>query len=283
MEIPINRRKPDWLKIKLPKGESYLKVKEILHGQKLHTICESGKCPNLSECWEAGTATFMILGDICTRSCKFCNTKTGIPLPVDKEEPQRVADSIKSMNLKHCVITSVDRDDLPDGGSHIWAETILKIREVNPNTTIEVLIPDFNGIEADINRVIEAKPNIISHNLETVRRLTAQVRRQARYNLSLRVLKQIADSGVVAKSGVMLGLGETEEELFESMDDLLASGVSVITIGQYLQPTAKHLPVIDYVTPEKFAEYGRVALKKGFRVAESGPLVRSSYHAERHV
>ena len=221
MEIPINRRKPDWLKIKLPKGESYLKVKEILHGQKLHTICESGKCPNLSECWEAGTATFMILGDICTRSCKFCNTKTGIPLPVDKEEPQRVADSIKSMNLKHCVITSVDRDDLPDGGSHIWAETILKIREVNPNTTIEVLIPDFNGIEADINRVIEAKPNIISHNLETVRRLTAQVRRQARYNLSLRVLKQIADSGVVAKSGVMLGLGETEEELFESMDDLL--------------------------------------------------------------
>jgi len=283
MEIPINRRKPDWLKIKLPKGESYLKVKEILHGQKLHTICESGKCPNLSECWEAGTATFMILGDICTRSCKFCNTKTGIPLPVDKEEPQRVADSIKSMNLKHCVITSVDRDDLPDGGSYIWAETIHKIREVNPNTTIEVLIPDFNGIEADINRVIEAKPDIISHNLETVRRLTAQVRRQARYNLSLRVLKQIADSGIVAKSGVMLGLGETEEELLESMDDLLASGVSVITIGQYLQPTAKHLPVIDYVTPEKFTEYGRVALKKGFRVAESGPLVRSSYHAERHV
>ncbi|NWJ52329.1 MAG: lipoyl synthase [Bacteroidetes bacterium] len=281
--MPINRRKPDWLKIKLPKGESYLKVKEILHGQKLHTICESGKCPNLSECWEAGTATFMILGDICTRSCKFCNTKTGIPLPVDKEEPQRVADSIKSMNLKHCVITSVDRDDLPDGGSYIWAETIHKIREVNPNTTIEVLIPDFNGIEADINRVIEAKPDIISHNLETVRRLTAQVRRQARYNLSLRVLKQIADSGIVAKSGVMLGLGETEEELFESMDDLLASGVSVITIGQYLQPTAKHLPVIDYVTPEKFTEYGRVALKKGFRVAESGPLVRSSYHAERHV
>jgi lipoic acid synthetase len=283
MEIPINRRKPDWLKIKLPKGESYLKVKEILHGQKLHTICESGKCPNLSECWEAGTATFMILGDICTRSCKFCNTKTGIPLPVDKEEPQRVADSIKSMNLKHCVITSVDRDDLPDGGSHIWAETILKIREVNPNTTIEVLIPDFNGIEADINRVIEARPNIISHNLETVRRLTAQVRRQARYNLSLRVLKQIAESGLVAKSGLMLGLGETEEELFESMDDLLASGVSVITIGQYLQPTAKHLPVVDYITPDKFAEYGRVALKKGFRVAESGPLVRSSYHAERHV
>lgn len=283
MEIPINRRKPDWLKIKLPKGESYLKVKEILHGQKLHTICESGKCPNLTECWEAGTATFMILGDICTRSCKFCNTKTGVPLPVDKDEPQRVADSIKSMNLKHCVITSVDRDDLKDGGSQIWAETILKIREVNPNTTIEVLIPDFNGIEADINRVIEARPNIISHNLETVRRLTAQVRRQARYNLSLRVLKQIADSGVVAKSGVMLGLGETEEELFESMDDLLAAGVSVITIGQYLQPTAKHLAVVDYVTPEKFAEYGRVALKKGFRVAESGPLVRSSYHAERHV
>ncbi len=283
MEIPINRRKPDWLKIKLPMGESYLKVKEILHGQKLNTICESGKCPNLSECWEAGTATFMILGDICTRACKFCNTKTGIPLPVDKEEPQRVAESIRSMNLKHCVITSVDRDDLPDGGSHIWAETIHKIREVNPNTTIEVLIPDFNGIEADINRVIEARPNIISHNLETVRRLTAQVRRQARYNISLRVLKQIADSGVVAKSGVMLGLGETEEELFESMDDLLASGVSVITIGQYLQPTAKHLPVIDYVTPEKFTEYGRVALKKGFRVAESGPLVRSSYHAERHV
>lgn len=283
MDIPLNRRKPDWLKIKLPKGESYLKVKEILHGQKLNTICESGKCPNLSECWTAGTATFMILGEICTRSCQFCNTKTGIPLAVDTDEPLRVAESIKSMNLKHCVITSVDRDELPDGGSGIWAETILKIRELNPGITIEVLIPDFKGKEEDINRVIEVHPDIISHNLETVRRLTKQVRPQARYDRSLKVLKHIADSGIVAKSGIMLGLGEQEDELFESMDDLLASGVSVITLGQYLQPTKAHLPVIDYVSPEKFVEYGRKALKKGFRVAESGPLVRSSYHAERHV
>lgn len=283
MDIPLNRRKPDWLKIKLPKGESYLKVKEILHGQKLNTICESGKCPNLSECWTAGTATFMILGEICTRSCQFCNTKTGIPLAVDTDEPLRVAESIKSMNLKHCVITSVDRDELPDGGSSIWAETILKIRELNPGITIEVLIPDFKGKEEDINRVIEVHPDIISHNLETVRRLTKQVRPQARYDRSLKVLKHIADSGIVAKSGIMLGLGEQEDELFESMDDLLASGVSVITLGQYLQPTKAHLPVIDYVSPEKFVEYGRKALKKGFRVAESGPLVRSSYHAERHV
>jgi len=283
MEIPLNRRKPDWLKIKLPKGESYLNVKEILHGQKLNTICESGKCPNLSECWTAGTATFMILGDICTRSCRFCNTATGIPLAIDCDEPTRVADSIKTMKLKHCVITSVDRDDLPDGGSEIWAETILKIREVNPETTIEVLIPDFKGTEEDINRVIEARPNIISHNLETVRSLTKQVRPQARYDRSLKVLKQIADSGIVAKSGIMLGLGETEEELFASMDDLLASGVSVLTLGQYLQPTKTHLPVIAYITPEKFVEYGRIALKKGFCIAESGPLVRSSYHAERHV
>lgn len=283
MDIPLNRRKPDWLKIKLPKGESYLKVKEILHGQKLNTICESGKCPNLSECWTAGTATFMILGEICTRSCRFCNTKTGIPLAVDMAEPERVAGSIKAMNLRHCVITSVDRDELPDGGSHIWAETILKIREVNPGTTIEVLIPDFKGVEEDINRVIEAHPDIISHNLETVRRLTKEVRPQARYDRSLKVLKQIADSGIVAKSGIMLGLGETEEELFESMDDLLASGVSVLTLGQYLQPTKAHLSVVDYITPEKFVEYGRMALKKGFRIAESGPLVRSSYHAERHV
>ena len=283
MDIPLNRRKPDWLKIKLPKGESYLKVKEILHGQKLNTICESGKCPNLSECWTAGTATFMILGEICTRSCQFCNTKTGIPLAVDTDEPLRVAESIKAMNLKHCVITSVDRDELPDGGSGIWAETILKIRELNPVTTIEVLIPDFKGKEEDIKRVIEVHPDIISHNLETVRRLTKQVRPQARYDRSLKVLKQIADSGIVAKSGIMLGLGETEDELSESMDALLASGVSVITLGQYLQPTKAHLAVVDYVTPEKFVEYGRMALKKGFRVAESGPLVRSSYHAERHV
>lgn len=283
MDIPLNRRKPDWLKIKLPKGESYLKVKEILHGQKLNTICESGKCPNLSECWTAGTATFMILGEICTRSCKFCNTATGIPLANDTDEPARVAESIKAMNLKHCVITSVDRDDLPDGGSRCWAETILKIREVNPGITIEVLIPDFKGKAEDINRVIEAQPDIISHNLETVRRLSKEVRRQARYDRSLQVLKQIADSGIVAKSGIMLGLGETETELFESMDDLLASGVSVLTLGQYLQPTKAHLAVVDYITPEKFVDYGRMALKKGFRIAESGPLVRSSYHAERHI
>ena len=283
MDIPLNRRKPDWLKIKLPKGESYLKVKEILHGQKLNTICESGKCPNLSECWTAGTATFMILGEICTRSCKFCNTMTGVPLAVDVDEPTRVAESIKVMNLKHCVITSVDRDELPDGGSHIWAETILKIREVNPGITIEVLIPDFKGNEEDVNRVIEVRPDIISHNLETVARLTKEVRPQARYDRSLKVLKQIADSGIVVKSGIMLGLGETEAELFESMDDLLASGVSVLTLGQYLQPTKAHLTVVDYITPEKFVEYGRMALKKGFRIAESGPLVRSSYHAERHI
>ncbi|MDP4291054.1 MAG: lipoyl synthase [Bacteroidota bacterium] len=281
--MPLNRRKPDWLKIKLPKGESYLKVKEILHGQKLNTICESGKCPNLSECWTAGTATFMILGDICTRACRFCNTMTGKPLPADAGEPLRVAESIRAMNLKHCVITSVDRDDLADGGSAIWAETILRIREVNPGTTIEVLIPDFKGKEEDLNRVIKAQPDIISHNLETVRRLTKQVRPQARYDRSLEVLSRIAASGTVAKSGIMLGLGETEDELFESMDDLLRAGVSVITLGQYLQPTRDHLPVADYITPEKFTEYGRMALRKGFRVAESGPMVRSSYHAERHI
>ena len=276
-------RRPPWLTVRAPVGAGVTEVASLMREQQLVTVCEEARCPNLGECWNSGTATFMILGEICTRACRFCNTNTGIPLPVDYEEPQRVAESIQSMHLKHCVITSVDRDDLPDGGSTIWAETILKIRELNPGTTIEVLIPDFKGIEQDIDRVIEVKPDIISHNLETVRSLTKQVRPQARYDRSLKVLKHIADSGIVVKSGIMLGLGETETELYQSMDDLLAAGVSVLTLGQYLQPTRVHLPVIDYVTPEKFVEYGRMALKKGFRIAESGPLVRSSYHAERHV
>ena len=277
------KRKPDWLKIQLPKGDDYAYVNGIVQEHGLHTICSSGKCPNVGECWGNGTATFMILGNICTRACKFCNVKTGKPLPADWKEPIRLARSIKLMKLKHAVITSVDRDDLEDGGSGIWAECIREIRRTSPETTLEVLIPDFNGKPENVQKVIDEKPEVISHNLETVRRLTPEVRSRARYDISLKVLKQIADSSIVSKSGIMLGLGETEEEIYQTMDDLLAVGVKVMTIGQYLQPTKNHLQVQEYVTPETFKKYEQVGLEKGFTFVESTPLVRSSYHAERHV
>lgn len=282
MTEPI-QRKPDWLKIKLPKGTNYAQVKSIVQRYNLHTICTSGKCPNMGECWAAGTATLMILGDICTRSCKFCATKTGHPLPPDVNEPQNVAESIRLMGLKHAVITSVDRDDLPDKGATHWAKTILEIKKLTPGTTMEVLIPDFDGIEELITLVIDAKPDIISHNLETVKRLTPLVRSRAKYDVSLQVIKIIADSGVVAKSGIMVGLGETRDEVLETMDDLLAVGCTVFAIGQYLQPTTSHLPVVEYVHPDVFEEYRQIGLQKGFKIVESAPLVRSSYHAERHV
>ncbi len=276
-------RKPDWLKIKVPSGKEYISIKKIVTEHKLHTICTSGHCPNMHECWGRGTATLMILGDICTRSCKFCNVKTGRPLPADWEEPQRVAESVKLMGLKHAVLTSVDRDDLEDGGAAIWAMTIRKIKEMSPDTTIETLIPDFDGRESLIQQVIDAGPEVISHNLETVRRITPWTRSRAKYDRSLAVLRYIADSGTVTKSGIMAGLGETRAEVFELMDDLLAAGVTVLTIGQYLQPTKKHLPVREYISPDQFKEYERVGLEKGFRFVESSPLVRSSYRAEKHV
>lgn len=279
----INRRLPRWMKMQMPKGESYSRVKNTVKKHNLHTICTSGNCPNIGDCWNRGTATFMILGEICTRSCKFCGVKTGKPLPVDWDEPNRIAESVRLMNVKHCVITSVDRDDLDDGGAEFWAETIQKIKQVNPETTIEALIPDFDGIEFNINKVIEAKPEVISHNLETVERLTPQIRTRAKYRRSLQVLKQIAESGLVAKSGIMLGLGEKEEEILETMDDLLSVGCKVMTIGQYLAPTMDHIPVQEYVTPEKYEEYKKIGLEKGFQFVESSPLVRSSYMAENHI
>jgi lipoic acid synthetase len=278
-----NRRLPRWMKMQMPKGESYSKVKNTVKKHNLHTICTSGNCPNIGDCWNRGTATFMILGEICTRSCKFCGVKTGKPLPVDWDEPNRIAESVKLMQVKHCVITSVDRDDLEDGGAEFWAKTIKKIKEVNSETTIETLIPDFDGVEKDIQKVIEAKPEVISHNLETVERLTLQIRSRAKYRRSLQVIKQIADSGITAKSGIMLGLGETEDEILQTMDDLLSIGCKVMTIGQYLAPTVEHLPVAEYVTPEKFEEYRKIGLEKGFQFVESSPLVRSSYRAENHA
>ncbi len=280
MEI---KRKPEWLKIRLSKGDDYLKVKEIIKRHHIHTICESGDCPNLGECWSRGTATFLILGNICTRNCKFCNVVSGKPLPPEAEEPLRIANSIKLMGLKHCVITSVDRDDLPDFGANHWAETIQKIKELNPTTTIEVLIPDFQGNTDSLQKLIDAKPEIISHNLETVKRLTPVIRSKAKYRLSLEVLKYIAQGGVTAKSGIMLGLGEKEEEIFQTMDDLLVVGCKIITIGQYLQPTRQNISVEEYITPAKFEFYRQKALEKGFEFAESAPLVRSSYHAEKQI
>lgn len=277
------KRKPDWLKIKVPSGKEYVQVKDIVDRHKLHTICTSGKCPNMAECWGLGTATFMILGDICTRSCKFCATKTGKPGTVDADEPKNLAESVKLMNLKHCVITSVDRDDLEDGGANHWAETIREVKQLNPETTIEGLIPDFRGNKELIKIVLDAGAEVISHNLETVRRLTPQVRSAAQYDRSLEVIKKIAASQSVAKSGIMVGLGETEEEIFETMDDLLKAGCEVMTIGQYLQPTKEHLKVAEYIHPDTFKKWEMIGLKKGFKFVESAPLVRSSYHAEKHV
>jgi lipoic acid synthetase len=282
MSGPI-QRKPEWLKIKLPKGTNFTQVKSIVASYNLHTICTSGKCPNMGECWAAGTATLMIMGEICTRSCKFCATQTGKPLPLDSEEPINVAKSIQLLGLKHAVITSVDRDDLPDKGAGHWAATLSEIKRVNPGTTMEVLIPDFDGDPRLIQLIIDVDPDIISHNLETVRRLTPLVRSRAKYEVSLQVLRTIADSGVVPKSGIMVGLGETRDEVIETMDDLLAVGCKVFTIGQYLQPTKSHLPVEEYVHPDVFEEYRKIGLAKGFRNVESAPLVRSSYHAERHL
>lgn len=278
-----SRRKPDWLKIKLPMGELSRKVQDTIKDNDLHTICTSGRCPNQGECWGCGTATFMIGGDICTRGCRFCNVKTGKPLPLDPTEPQHVADSVHLLQLKHVVITSVDRDDLPDLGASHWASVIREVKKLNPSTTMEVLIPDFQVRSELIDLVIAEKPEVISHNLETVRRLTPSIRSKATYDGSLKVLKQIAASGITAKSGIMLGLGETRDEILQAMDDLLVVGCSVMTIGQYLQPTRQNVEVQEYVRPETFAEYKEIGLEKGFRFVESGPLVRSSYHAERHV
>ena len=280
----VPTRKPKWLRVKLPTGENYKHVRSLVDQYKLHTICESGHCPNMGECWGEGTATFMILGNICTRSCGFCNVATGRPLPVDWDEPDRVGRSIKLMKVKHAVLTSVDRDDLPDGGSILWAETIKAVRRISPGTTMETLIPDFRGNERQLNRILEAAPEVISHNMETVRRLTRQVRIQAQYDRSLGVLKYLKDHGAHrTKTGIMLGLGETVEEVRAALHELREAHVDVVPLGQYLQPTPKHLPVQEFVEPEVFESLGHEAKALGFIHVESGPLVRSSYHAEKHI
>ena len=276
-------KKPEWLKIRLRGNEYFAETKRIVESHCLHTICTSGKCPNMGECWSRGTATFMIAGEICTRSCRFCNTLTGKPLPLDPREPGRVAESVRLMQLKHAVVTSVDRDDLPDLGAGHWAATIQEIKAVNPGTSLEVLIPDFQGRLDLVDLVIDAHPEIISHNMETVRRISPTVRSAAKYETSLAVLRHIAERGVTAKTGIMVGLGETEEEVWELMDDVLNQGVRILTIGQYLQPSRKNIPVSEYIHPDQFAAYREKALEKGFRHVESAPLVRSSYHAEKHV
>ena len=275
--------KPKWLRVKLPTGKEYKEVREIVSEHKLHTICESGHCPNMGECWGAGTATFMILGNICTRSCGFCNVATGKQLEVDVFEPGRVANSVKLMGVKHAVITSVDRDDLPDGGSEIWAQTVRAIRQQSPGTTLETLIPDFAGKWENLMPIIQVAPEIVSHNLETVRRMTKEVRIQAKYDRSLEVLRRLRKAGIKTKSGIMMGLGETVEEVIEAMDDLRSVDCQVLTLGQYLQPSPKHLPVAEFIHPDVFTELKTIGLEKGFRFVESGPLVRSSYHAEKHL
>ncbi len=277
-------QKPAWLRVKLPVGKKYTELRNLVDKYKLNTICTSGSCPNMGECWTEGTATFMILGNICTRSCGFCGVKTGRPETVDWEEPEKVARSIKLMKIKHAVITSVDRDDLKDGGSIIWAETINAIRRANPETTLETLIPDFQGNKTNIDRILAVAPEVVSHNLETVRRLTREVRIQAKYDRSLEVLLYMKDQGQRrTKSGIMLGLGETEEEVLETMQDLANAKVDVLTIGQYLQPSKKHLPVIEFITPEQFIKYKEIGMTMGFKYVESGALVRSSYKAQRHL
>ncbi|MHB1107612.1 MAG: lipoyl synthase [Lutibacter sp.] len=277
-------QKPAWLRVKLPVGKKYTDLRNLVDKYKLNTICTSGSCPNMGECWTEGTATFMILGNVCTRSCGFCGVKTGRPETVDWEEPEKVARSIKLMKIKHAVITSVDRDDLRDGGSIIWAETINAIRRANPETTLETLIPDFQGIKTNIDRILAVAPEVISHNLETVRRLTREVRIQAKYDRSLEVLLYMKNQGQRrTKSGIMLGLGETEEEVLETMQDLANAKVDVLTIGQYLQPSKKHLPVIEFITPEQFTKYKEIGMTMGFKYVESGALVRSSYKAQRHL
>lgn len=276
-------KKPDWLRVKLPVGESYKHVRGLVETHKLHTICESGNCPNMGECWGAGTATFMILGNVCTRSCGFCAVATGRPDAVDWDEPQRVAEAIHLMKVKHAVITSVDRDEIKDGGSIIWYNTIRAVKTLNPDTSLETLIPDFKGEKENIQRVIDAAPEVVSHNIETVERLTRSVRIQAKYWRSMDVLRTLKTGGMRTKSGIMLGLGETKEEVLQTMQDLVDSGVDVITLGQYLQPTQRHLPVQRFVHPDEFAELRELGYDMGFDYVESGPLVRSSYHSEKHV
>ncbi|MDR1984596.1 MAG: lipoyl synthase [Prevotellaceae bacterium] len=281
--MSIENRKPDWLKIKLQHDKLAVQVSKIVGKHRLHTICTSGNCPNKGECWDCGTATFMICGDICTRSCKFCNVKTGRPLPLDLKEPENIANSIRLLNLKHVVLTSVDRDDLADFGASHWAEVIKTVKEKNPDVTMEVLIPDFQGKKDLINLIINTNPEVISHNLETVKRLSKSVRSRATYEMSIEVIRQIALSGIIAKSGIMLGLGETRNEILETMDDLLEAGCKVMTIGQYLRPSKSNIEVVEYIHPEIFEEYHCIGIDKGFSHVESAPLVRSSYHAERHI
>jgi lipoic acid synthetase len=276
-------KKPNWLRVKLPIGEEYRHVRNLVDTHKLHTICESGNCPNMGECWGEGTATFMILGNICTRSCGFCAVATGRPLPVDWDEPQRVAEAIHLMKVKHAVVTSVDRDELKDGGSIVWYNTIKAIKSLNPATTLETLIPDFKAESENIQRIIEAAPEVVSHNIETVERLTKKVRIQAKYWRSMQTLRILKQGGMRTKSGIMLGLGETKEEVIQTMHDLKDSNVDVITIGQYLQPSKKHLDVQRFIHPDEFAEYREIGYSIGFDYVESGPLVRSSYHSDKHV
>ncbi len=284
MEAEKRTPKPKWLRVKLPTGKKYTELRGLVDKYKLNTICTSGSCPNMGECWGEGTATFMILGNICTRSCGFCGVKTGRPETVEWDEPEKVARSIKMMNIKHAVITSVDRDDLKDMGSIIWAETVKAIRRMNPGTTLETLIPDFQGNTRNIDRIIAVGPEVVSHNMETVKRLTREVRIQAKYERSLEVLNYLKQSGMPrTKSGIMLGLGEKENEVFKTMEDLKAVGLDILTIGQYLQPSKKHLPVKEFITPEQFKKYEALGLKLGFRHVESGPLVRSSYKAQKHL
>ena len=283
-EKTTTKGKPKWLRVTLPTGEKYKQLRGLVDTYNLHTICTSGSCPNMGECWGEGTATFMILGNICTRSCGFCGVKTGRPESVDWAEPEKVARSIKIMNIKHAVLTSVDRDDLKDMGSILWAETIGAVRRMNPTTTLETLIPDFQGITQHLDRIVAAKPEVVSHNIETVKRLTREVRIQAKYERSMEVLNYLKNAGVRrTKSGIMLGLGETEEEVYQTLIDLRANQVDVVTIGQYLQPSKKHLPVKDFISPEQFKKYEEYGLELGFRHVESGPLVRSSYKAHKHV
>ncbi len=280
--LPI-KGKPKWLRVKLPTGKKYTQLRGLVEKYDLHTICTSGSCPNMGECWGEGTATFMILGNICTRSCGFCGVKTGRPEDVDWAEPEKVARSIKIMSIKHAVITSVDRDDLTDMGSIIWAETVKAIRRMNPETTLETLIPDFQGIERHLDRIIDVAPEVVSHNMETVKRLTREVRIQAKYDRSLEVLRYLGEGVNRTKSGIMLGLGEREEEVIETMEDLRKANVDVVTIGQYLQPSKKHLPVKEFILPDQFKKYEELGLKMGFRHVESGALVRSSYKAHKHI
>jgi lipoic acid synthetase len=282
MTIPI-RRLPDWMKTPLPSGKEYITLKNLAAKQQLNTICVSGNCPNKAECWGASTASFMILGEKCTRNCRFCDVKNMIPDPVDMDEPLRLAETIQALKIRHCVITSVTRDDLPDGGADFWALTIKTIKEINPGITMETLIPDFYAKAELINKIVDAKPEVISHNMETVKRLTPKVRDIARYDRSLKVIDIVASSGIVPKSGIMVGLGETEDEVLETMDDLLHAGCRVLTIGQYLQPSAHHMQMVEFIKPEIFIQYREAALRKGFSMVESSPLVRSSYHAEKHI